>query len=167
MPVTPVHMGPGILIKALAPGVFSLMVFGYAQVLIDLQPLVALVSHRGVLHGWTHTLLGALAIGAFATATGRPLANLALRAFASRATPVRVSWWIAAGSAFVGTFSHVALDSLIYRDMHPFLPWSNAQPTLGLLTSAEVYGGCLAAGVVGTVLYVVRTWRAAGGRASR
>jgi hypothetical protein len=40
MPFTPYHMGPGILIKALLQGSFSLMVFGWAQIVMDIQPLI-------------------------------------------------------------------------------------------------------------------------------
>jgi len=39
MPFTPIHMGPGILIKAILHGGFSLMVFGWAQIIMDIQPL--------------------------------------------------------------------------------------------------------------------------------
>ena len=59
MPFTPFHMGPGILIKALLQGSFSLMVFGWAQILMDIQPLVALITSKGQLHGFSHTYIGA------------------------------------------------------------------------------------------------------------
>ncbi len=55
MPMTPLHLGPGIFLKAVLRGSFSLMVFGYANILIDLLPLVALTSGSGAVHGWTHT----------------------------------------------------------------------------------------------------------------
>lgn len=32
MPFTPFHMGPGLLVKALLQGSFSLMVFGWTQI---------------------------------------------------------------------------------------------------------------------------------------
>ncbi len=159
MPVTPVHLGPGILIKAVFRSAFSLVIFGYAQVLIDLQPLVVLVTHRGTLHGWSHTLIGAAVIGVVAAVTGRPLANAAFRlALGSSRPPVRISWRIAFGSALVGTFSHILLDAFIYSDVHALRPWSNAQPLLGTLTPAQDYVGCVLAGVVGTALYAAGTW---------
>ena len=160
MPVTPVHMGPGLLLKALMRGAFSLIIFGYAQVLIDLQPLVALTSGRGAVHGWSHTWLGAAIIGAFAAITGRPATNWVLRLVrgASRSR-LRVSWAVALGSGLIGTLSHVALDSLIYPDMHALRPWSDAQPWLGVATSSQVYAGCFLSGAVGAVLYLGLAWR--------
>ena len=162
MPVTPVHMGPGLLLKAVMRGAFSLIVFGYAQVLIDLQPLAALITGRGVLHGWTHTWLGAVVIGCFAAATGRPLTNAALRLVRGGArSRLTVSWPVALTSGLIGTLSHVALDSLIYPDMHALWPWSQAQPWLGAATSGQVYGACFAGGVLGAVLYIGLNWRRA------
>ena len=42
MPFTPLHMGPGILIKSLLQGCFSLMVFGWTQIVMDIQPLLVM-----------------------------------------------------------------------------------------------------------------------------
>ena len=158
MPITPLHMGPGILLKALLRGSFSLMVFGYANVLIDLQPLIALESGHGEVHGWTHTWWAAVAIGAFAAVTGKWLADLALWFVASDDRPrLRVKWWIAALSAYLGTLSHIALDSIVHSDMRPFAPWSDAHPWLGLVSPSAVDEWCVIAGVVGTALYFVGT----------
>lgn len=49
------------------------MVFGGAQVLMDIEPLLGLIQNRLVLHGYTHTLAGALLIGLAAALTGRPI----------------------------------------------------------------------------------------------
>ena len=52
-------MGPGMLIKSLLHGSFSLMIFGWSQILMDLQPLFAMITNEGKLHGFSHTFLGA------------------------------------------------------------------------------------------------------------
>ena len=43
MPFTPFHFGPGAGIKATLPGRFSLIIFCYSQVMIDLEPLYFLL----------------------------------------------------------------------------------------------------------------------------
>lgn len=43
-------MGPGVLVKALLQGGFSLMVFGWAQVVMDVQPLLMIVTGDGQLN---------------------------------------------------------------------------------------------------------------------
>jgi len=150
-------MGPGILLKAVLRSSFSLMVFGYANVLMDIQPLVAMTSGQGALHGWTHTWWAALVIGGFAGLSGKWLADGVLRWFApvhDRPQP-KVGPWIAFVSAYIGTLSHVALDSIVHPDVHPFAPWSDARPWLGAVSSGTIEAGCLIFGFVGTVLYLV------------
>ena len=79
MPFTPFHLGPGLVFKAIGGRHFSFMVFGGAQVLIDIEPGLGLVLGWPVLHGWTHTFAGAAAIGAVAAVIGRPVSVAVLR----------------------------------------------------------------------------------------
>ena len=58
MPFTAFHLGPALPIKSLQPKKISLLVFGWAQVLTDLQPLVYILTHRGHLHGVSHSFFG-------------------------------------------------------------------------------------------------------------
>ena len=44
VPFTPFHMGSGIAIKAVLQGSFSLLVFGWTQIVMDIQPLIVLLS---------------------------------------------------------------------------------------------------------------------------
>lgn len=80
MPFTPFHLGPGAVFKAIGGRHFSFMVFGGAQVLMDIEPLVGLLRDRPVLHGYSHTLAGALVIGLIAALSGRPISEFVLRA---------------------------------------------------------------------------------------
>jgi hypothetical protein len=66
-------MGPGVLVKAVAGHHFSLLVFGFAQVLIDIEPAVHMVRGDAVLHGMTHTYLGATGMAVVAALAGRPV----------------------------------------------------------------------------------------------
>src|SRR5690242_21468227 len=73
MPVTPFHMGPGLLAKALLGRHLSLMVFGFSQVAIDLEPMAHLVRGDAVLHGFAHTYIGATLVASFSVVAGRPI----------------------------------------------------------------------------------------------
>src|SRR5690606_28091055 len=53
VPLRPYPLGAGILVKALLRGSFSLIVFGWAQVGTDLQPLIAILAGYGQRHGFT------------------------------------------------------------------------------------------------------------------
>ena len=51
MPITPLHMGPALLGKAALDRRFSLIAFGMAQILMDIEPLLGLLLHWPRLHG--------------------------------------------------------------------------------------------------------------------
>ena len=76
MPFTPFHMGPGLLFKAFLQGSFSLMVFGWAQIVMDIQPLLVLLTGQGHLHGFSHTYIGATLLGIVSALSGKYLGNL-------------------------------------------------------------------------------------------
>jgi hypothetical protein len=62
MPITPLHFGPGIALKALLAGAFSFTVFALANILIDMEPVVrVLIGAPAIppLAAWTGALLGA------------------------------------------------------------------------------------------------------------
>lgn len=154
MPFTPLHMGPGLLLKALLQGSFSLMVFGWAQILMDIQPLLVMVGGDGQLHGFSHTLAGASLIGGVAIVSGKYLGQLGLRLLGLGGyCPIR--WPVAVTSGLLGSYSHVLLDALMHADVELFFPLSDARPLLGLVSYPQLELFCLLAGAIGVVLYLV------------
>ncbi|MDH5434999.1 MAG: metal-dependent hydrolase [Gammaproteobacteria bacterium] len=157
MPFTPIHMGPGIFLKSLLQGSFSLMVFGWAQIIMDIQPLVVLITGEGHLHGFTHTYVGATLLAIFSALTGKYLSELGLRILRidDHGKPISITWKITFISSFVGTYSHVILDSIMHRDVEPFYPFFSENELLGMITVAQLHKLCLYSGLVGAVLYFV------------
>ena len=156
MPFTPLHMGPGLLLKAVLHGSFSLLVFGWAQILMDLQPLFVLISGAGHLHGFSHTYLGAAGLGVIAALSGKYLAELGLRLI--DITPYggsKIVWRVAILSAFIGTFSHVALDSIMHTDMAPYFPLSDNNHLLGIVSIDVLHKICIYTGLVGAAAFFV------------
>ena len=68
MPFTPFHMGVGLAAKAVGGRHFSVLTFGIAQVAMDIEPLIGMLRQSPVLHGPTHTYLGAVPIALVAAA---------------------------------------------------------------------------------------------------
>lgn len=153
MPFTPYHMGPGILLKALLQGSFSLMVFGWAQILMDLQPLFAMVSGIGRLHGFSHTYVGATLIAIFSAGSGKYLAQWALITIVRIRPVVLIRWWVAFLSSFIGTFSHVFLDSIMHGDVRPWFPFTSSNALLGIIPVSSLHTICLYCGLAGATLY--------------
>lgn len=170
MPFTPMHMGPGILIKALLQGSFSLMVFGWTQIIMDIQPLIVLISGEGHLHGFSHTYVGAILLGAFSALTGKYLSQIALSllgisqdtllpattpAIPKPTNPIVIKWWVCLLSAMLGSFSHVFLDSIMHIDVEPFFPITLANDFHGLISVKLIHKICLYSGLVGAGIYFV------------
>ena len=154
MPFTPVHMGSGLLIKALLQGSFSLMVFGWAQILMDVQPLVVMLRGEGHLHGFSHTYLGATLIALITIASGKFLSELGLKILKLPGhEDVEIAWLIVIISALIGTYSHVAIDSIMHSDIEPFYPVSANNHLLGLTSIETLHKLCFYAGILGTIFY--------------
>jgi hypothetical protein len=73
VPFTPFHLGPGTVVKAVAGDSFSLMVFGCAQIAMDVEPLLRLLRGDRYLHGFSHTFLGGTLIAIATVLVGRPI----------------------------------------------------------------------------------------------
>lgn len=159
MPFTPFHLGPGALFKAVGGRHFSFMVFGGAQVLMDIEPLIGLIQHRPVLHGYTHTLAGALLIGLAAGLSGRPISQWVLRMLS--VPHWQISWRAAFAGAFAGTYSHVILDALMHADMRPWWPLAAGNGLLGAVPLGTLHLLCVAAGVVGAAVIALLARRRA------
>lgn len=160
MPFTPIHMGPGILIKAILQSSFSLMVFGWTQILMDIQPLIVLITGEGHLHGFTHTYVGAILIAIFSALTGKFLSEIGLRILEiGEKKPIKILWWVCFLSAFIGSFSHVLLDSVMHSDVEPFYPFTLNNSFLGILSVSALHKLCLYSGLIGAAVYYGVSWR--------
>lgn len=154
MPFTPYHMGPGIVVKALLQSSFSLMVFGWSQIVMDIQPLLVLISGEGHLHGFSHTFVGATLLAMVAGLTGKYLAEIGLRIIGIDSHQrVSIAWWVAFLSAFIGTYSHVLLDAIMHADVEPFFPVTTVNDFLGWVSVSMLHKICVYSGLVGGVVY--------------
>lgn len=155
MPITPFHVGPGLLLKGLAPRHVSLTAFVAANVVIDAEVVVNLLAGRSRLHAELHTLGGAVAAGLVAgwavAAVGRRYVG------ASAETDLRPA--LLGGLA--GGLGQTLLDALMHADLRPFWPVAGANPWLGTVDLGVLHSACLAAGAAGLVVLGVRQWRRA------
>jgi hypothetical protein len=175
MPFTPFHLGPAAAIKAAAPGRFSFLVFGFSQVLIDLEPAYYMLQGQAIVHRFFHTYVGATLIGVAAVVIGKPVCSWALRllhtlesrgaagagaagAAARTRDPceARIGLGAAALGAFVGAYSHVLLDSVMHADMRPLAPFSQANPLFRVISLDALHTLCVVAGILGLAVFAVR-----------
>ncbi|WP_407332558.1 hypothetical protein [Enterovibrio sp. 27052020O] len=155
MPFTPLHMGPALVLKSVASASFSLTVFGWSQIVMDIQPLVVMLSGSGELHGWSHTIAGAALLGLLSAITGKYLSEVGLAIIRwQRFLPIK--WKTAFLSAFLGTYSHVFIDSIMHVDVSPFYPLFDDNPFHGMVSTATLHQICIASAVIGGIICIVR-----------
>lgn len=158
MPFTPFHMGVGIFIKAILQGSFSLMVFGWSQIVMDIQPLWVLIIGEGHLHGFSHTYVGCSLLAIVAALSGKYLAEFGLKLLHISQSPITLSWWVSFLSAFIGCFSHVFLDSIMHADVQPFYPVALHNPFWRLISVEALHKFCVYSGLVGAGLFYMIQW---------
>jgi len=162
MPFTPIHMGPGIFIKALLQGSFSLMVFGWTQIIMDIQPLVVLITGEGHLHGFSHTYIGASILAIVSALSGKYLSQIGLVILGiSKEKPIKIIWSVAFLSAFIGSFSHVYLDSIMHTDVEPFYPFTLVNQIHGMVSVSTLHKICMYSGLIGAAIYYAISWHRA------
>ena len=154
MPFTPLHMGPGIVVKVFLQGAFSLMVFGWSQILIDIQPLVVMLTDRGELHGFSHTYIGASLIALIAAPSGKYLGEIGLRII-RRPEYNPISWSVAIVSAFIGTYSHVFIDAIMHSDIEPFSPFTKQSAAYGIISINTLHLLCLVSALIGGIAFLL------------
>ena len=168
MPITPFHLGPGAAVKAVASRHFSFTVFAFSQVLIDLEPIGFFLFTGDPVHPYLHTYIGATLVFLASWWLGRPVGEWALRVWNAWLSPAQARWLeyepkvstrAAAVGAFIGAYSHVAIDSIMHSDMRPFAPFSQARPWLQIVSIETLQWLCVLAGVIGITGLAYLRWR--------
>lgn len=161
MPFTPFHMGPGLLIKSLLQGSFSLMVFGWTQIVMDVQPLWVMITGHGHIHGFSHTIVGGTLLALFSALTGKYLSELGLSLLRieKASQPVSIAWWVAILSALIGSYSHVLLDAIMHTDVEPLYPYTLNNALWGIVSVSDLHKLCIYSGLGGAVLFYALQWR--------
>ncbi len=165
MPFTPLHLGPATVVKAVVKEKFSLTVFGLAQLLMDIQPLAAMLGADIELHGLSHTYVGATLIGLISGLAGRPFRRKLWHYLGFqiqfpgqriiRLNP-NISWPIIMISAFFGTYSHVFLDSFMHADLTPYYPLAIENTWVHIFSIEQLYAFCFWSGLIGSGVYIFR-----------
>ena len=152
MPVTPYHVGPGVLLKAVAPRTVSLTAFVGANVVIDVESVVNLLTGRFPVHATLHTVGMALAVG---LAVG--LGTAWVGRWRRWRGPEGATGPALLGGA-LGGLSHSLLDGIMHADIRPFLPLTADNPLYRVVGLDVLHGACVVAGVVGAGVLAWRRW---------
>jgi membrane-bound metal-dependent hydrolase YbcI (DUF457 family) len=138
MPFTPYHFGPGLLLKSALGRWFSIRVFVLANVVTDVESLYFLATNGWPVHRVLHSYAGATVVA---------LACVGIAKLAKIATPAAVV------GAFLGTYSHVVLDSIMHRDMSPLAPFTDSNGLLRVISIEQLHLACVLMGLLGIAVF--------------
>ena len=157
MPFTPFHLGAALGLGLPLSTRIHVPTFLVANVIVDVEPFLVLVfGLRYPLHGYLHSFLLAFFVGLGLGYTMCRLESrfhsffMAFRLAPADRVPLRS--YLVAG--VTGMSIHVLLDSPLYRDIHPFFPWT-INPLYNPTLSGVIYGFCGIMGLVGSVYYLI------------
>lgn len=123
MPLTPFHLGPGLLLGEIFEKRINLVSILFSSVLVDVRAFYCFFyGCAGQLHGPLHTLLGATAIALiilFLVWSFREPIKKITDAFKIRND---YSFYTIALGSFIGAWLHILLDSFMHSDIVPFWP---------------------------------------------
>lgn len=159
MPVTPLHFGPSATLAFPLRKYIDVPVFVLVNVVIDIQPFLALFFFPDIpVHGFSHTLIGGAIVG---TLFGlvmfllkRPVA-WCMKLLRIDYTP-RIYFMVLAG--IFGAWFHIFTDALIWSDVYPFYP-SKWNPLLGVTDHATLSLICVLLFLPPFVMYIVHVFK--------
>lgn len=164
MPFTPYHLGPGLLIKAAAPARFSFAAYTATQVVIDLESGYYLFSGQTPVHRTLHTFLVGGAVGLVVGVGSSAIGGRLFRRMVEHAGPAIGSEfliWPSVWGGLTGGLLHSLLDGIMHADIHPFRPFSDANPLHAVIGLSTLHLGCLGCGLLGLLwLSQPRYWQA-------
>lgn len=164
MPFTPFHLGPGLLVKAVAPTRVSLTSFAATQVVIDVETLYFLLRSEWPVHRAFHSVVGGTFVGivvAAAMIAARPIIKRVGRLLVGESAierPEVTSEWSGVGAVaggLIGGSSHAVLDAIMHFDVRPLWPMSSANGLLDVVGRGVLHAACILAGAAGVLLWVV------------
>lgn len=121
MPLTPLHLGPALLLGLLAFEYLDLTALLVSTVIIDIEPLLNMLRSRPVWHGFFHSFLGGTIAGIFMLLLF-PLRDIGFKLTDKFGVGQKSSSKEVIIGSLAGFYLHIFLDSFLYQDIKPFYP---------------------------------------------
>jgi membrane-bound metal-dependent hydrolase YbcI (DUF457 family) len=124
-----------------------------SSVIVDVEPFLLSLQH-----GFFHSYLGATIVGLSVAVASIPLRN-SVEWISTHLVllPQKVTFRNAIFTSLFGVWLHVFLDSFLYPEMKPFLPFEG-NPFLGLVSSAMIYEIAFLSFVPAFALYLLKLY---------
>ena len=160
MPLTPFHLGPGLLIGL---ALFSLIDFPtvlVASVIIDVEPFLVLTFNLDLrVHGFFHSFVGGTIVALLLAVAMHRVNKLGYLSSVLRFFKLeqQSSFKRVVSGSILGIYVHILLDSLMHSDIRPFYPFDwNPIRDSGILSILSIYVLCLWCTVGALMLFGAR-----------
>ncbi len=158
MPLTPNHLGPGILFGIVFLSFLDLPTFLIASVIVDIEPiLILLLGLDAPLHGFFHSFLGGTIIALILTGIMTLLRKLFTPVMSFFKLEQERSFIKILMASLLGIYIHILFDSLMHTDIKPFYPL-DFNPFLGYASELGVSATriCEYSFLAGLTAYIIR-----------
>ncbi len=166
MPLTPFHLGPGLLIGLLLLSRLDFPTFSIASVIIDVEPILVLTLGMDYpLHGFFHSFLGGTFVAFLLTAVMSRVRESLSPLLSFFKLEQKSTFKTILLASLSGIYIHILLDSRMHMDIRPFYPLeSNPFLSSSTLAGSQVHLLCFWCFIGAAVIYIIRlflTWRRA------
>lgn len=155
MPFTPFHFGPNLWIGILLLKFINIGAFLLSNIIIDLEPLIVLLFNLEYpLHGYIHSYFIMTLIAIPSTILYHRflfLFNKFLKPFKFAQESSKKTIY---SSFLLGFYFHIFLDSILYKDIIPFWPFT-FKPFFAISSSATIYIFCMASFVIAVFFFFI------------
>jgi len=147
------HWGPALLIGFIIFPLLNIPILVVSSVIVDIEPLLLNLQH-----GFFHSYLGATIAGLLVAVAAIPFKkNIEWVSTHIVGLPQTVSFRSVALTSLLAVWLHVFLDSFLYPEMKPFLPF-DGNPFLGLVSPVVIYEISFIAFLPAIALYILRLY---------
>lgn len=159
VPFTPFHLGSALLFGLAFSSTFNLLTLLTASVIPDVEPFCILVFDLSEpSHGFFHSYVGSSILAVLVAVVVYLLRDLLANVMLKFQVSQKSSFKQILFTSFVGVYSHVFLDSLLYHRMNPLYPLQG-NPFVSLIPNiayVAVYGFCGVSFILGIILYLCK-----------
>lgn len=154
MPFTPFHFGAHACVALPINKKINTLVFILANVIIDLEPLIAMIFNFSYpLHGYAHTFVGASILGGVWGFIAYRFKLIFEKILKIVKLPHEFTMKKYILSGVFGALLHVLFDAPLYMDIKPFYPLK-VNPLYELISNPLMYRICVLLFIPAIVLYI-------------
>ena len=164
MPLTPFHLGPGLLIGLLLFSYIDFATFLVASVIVDVEPILVLTFGSDYpVHGFFHSFLGGTLVAFLLAVVMSKVRGFLLPLLSFFKLGQKSSFKSILLASLSGIYIHILLDSWMHTDIRPFYPLDlNPFLSQSLSSVVRIYMFCMWSFIGGLAIYAIKLfliWR--------